>query len=411
MFILVDCNNFFVSCERIFNPKLENQPVIILSNNDGCVIARSNEAKSLGIEMGVAFFKIKDLVQKHSIFVFSSNYSLYGDISRRIMNNLREFSHAIEEYSIDEAFLDLSKFHNNINLEKYCIKIKAAIKRNIGVPVSIGIAKTKTLAKIANYIAKNHTSSNVFQIDFTNIEEVLAHFPIDKIWGIGKKISSKLNTEGVTNALDLRQLNSKALSINLQKIIYELREFPCFKLEDASLNKTILSSRSFYSATNNKDALKEALASYITKACEKLRLQEQLCKGFTIFLKTDKSANKSSYSSKNISYELPEAVDDTRIFIKYAYQCLEKIFQENLFYTKIGVMLFNLTKKSSSHNLLNHFFPSDNNEIMKAIDRINGRYGRNTIYLAAQGIKQEWTSKASLQSRNFTKISQLLEVK
>jgi DNA polymerase V len=416
MFALVDCNNFFASCERVFNPKLEGQPIIILSNNDGCVIARSNEAKTLGIAMGIPFYQIKHLVQMNNIYVFSSNYSLYGHMSHRVMSILRDFISEIEEYSIDEAFLDLASL-NNIDLEKYCMKIRAIIKRNTGIPVSIGIGKTKTLAKIANNIAKKNLETGVFQINNNNLDKILSTFPVKDIWGVGYKSTQKLNSFGIHSALQLRNANQRLFGqiFNLigQKIIYELRGLSCIPLSESQPKKNILSSSSFSEYITNQPSLNEALSSHIVKACEKLRVQKSLCKGFIIFLRTNKFKLSEKQYSNNITYEFAEPTDDTRRIIKHALQSLTRIYEEGLSYHKIGIMLNNLIPKNKIQSSFEEYKKVKTGSlVMKAIDNINSKYGKNTIYFATQNINKNWSAKSEMQSRKiFNSNFRFLEVK
>ena len=276
MIALADCNNFYASCERVFNPKLKNKPVIVLSNNDGCVIA-SNESKALGVKMGEPAFKIKDIIEKNKIYVFSTNFALYGDMSSRVMSILRDELPSIEIYSIDEAFMDLSSISNYSDIT---FKIKSKVSKSTGIPVSFGVAKTKTLAKIANYIAKKHTDSNVFIMHET--EKILKHFPLSEIWGIGKSHSKMLNQCGVKTAFDFINLDEKWVQKNMAitglKILRELKGEQCFLInEQPQRKKSICTSRTFPKDTGNLNFIQESISNYAARCAEKLRKQKELC--------------------------------------------------------------------------------------------------------------------------------------
>ncbi len=402
MFALVDCNNFFVSCERVFNPKLENQPIVILSNNDGCVIARSNEAKMLGIKMGAPYFEVKNIIQKYSIFVFSSNYKLYGNMSRRVFSNLKEFTQNLEEYSIDEAFLDLGGM-NNLDLASYGMKIRSIVKRNTGIPVSIGIGKTKTLAKIANFHAKQ--SSGVVLLK-ENDAELLKNTSLNQIWGIGKQHLIKLHSLGIQNAFGLQQINSnlsKSFDSHLLKTIYEIKGYSCKPIEQAIPPKNIISSRSFCKSTNSLDDIKLNLATYTAKACEKLRKYNSTANSITVFLR-----GKNYSSKKEINYGF-EATDDTRSITKLALNCLSLIYNEKDLYHKAGIILHNIEHKNSTKSTLkilsNH---SHRLKTMQAIDGINRKYKGKKIYIASEkSLFSRYPSKSEMKS---SALSSLIEV-
>jgi DNA polymerase V len=282
VYSLIDCNNFYVSCERVFNPKLEGKPVIVLSNNDGCVIARSNESKALGIGMGVPVFKCKDLIKKHKIQVYSSNYTLYADMSQRVMDTLAQFTSDVEVYSIDEAFLSLSEFMS-LNLTEYARDIRSTVKRWTGIPVSIGIGSTKTLAKVANKLSKrNPQYGGVFDItSHTQMNELLEQIRVEDIWGIGRQYTKLLNQNGIYTALQLKNASDtwirKHMSVSGLRTVWELRGISCIPLEEAPPSKkAIISSRSFGRPVESLEELKEAIASYISRASEKLRAQQSV---------------------------------------------------------------------------------------------------------------------------------------
>jgi len=402
MFALIDCNNFYVSCERVFNPKLENKPVVILSNNDGCVISRSEEAKKLGIGMGQPFFEIKKIIQKHSIFVFSSNYKLYGDMSSRVMATLRQIFNEIEEYSIDEAFIGLQSF-NNYNLDSLAIKSRQIVKRNTGIPVSIGIGQTKTLAKIASSYAKNE-SKGIYIIDKYNIDRVLKELPLSKIWGVGDSLSKKISALGINTGLDLKNISPKLIkelfNVTTQKVIYELRGFSCLHIEEASPTKAIIASRSFSKSISNLEEIMEALVNHTSRACEKLRFQNQLCGKITVFVKSKaviQNDNDKLYN--NITYEFNSLSDSNDTILRTAKNCLISIYKNNIAYNKLGIVLHGLKDKSRfiANNLTFEDKCSEN--VMCIIDKINAKYGKRSIYPASQGRNNsKWLSKSELAS-------------
>lgn len=292
IYALVDCNNFYASCERVFNPRLNNKPVIILSNNDGCIIARSNEAKALGIPMGAPFYQWKNFCKQHHIHVLSSNYELYGDMSGRVMTTFASICPNMEIYSIDEAFLVLDGFKWKNTLTEFAFEIKNRVLQWTGIPVSIGIGQTKTLAKIANKIAKTQTSTNVFEImDLTLQEQIMKHFPVEDIWGIGSRLAKRLHKMNIKTAQNLRDADPKAMriqfNVTMEKMISELRGISCLPLESFQPRKQIISSRSFGYAVTALKNLEEAISYYAATAALKLRKQRSLTQGISVFLHTN----------------------------------------------------------------------------------------------------------------------------
>ena len=296
IFALVDCNNFYASCERVFNPKLEGKPIVVLSNNDGCIIARSNEAKALGIPMGAPFFKYKQLINRNKVHVFSSNYTFYGDMSARVMTSLRSLVGEIEIYSIDEAFLDISSFAY-CDLEDTAKEIKTLIKQWTGIPVSIGIGSSKTLAKIANRQAKKDSLDNVFDIRNPDVKKsVLQELPVEEIWGISTRWGRRLRKIGIEKAQDLVEANpryvKKTISIVGERIHYELNGVSCIGIEEVKNKKNIISSKSFGKKVSQVQELEEAVSNYTARACEKLRLQNSRAQGLYVFLRTSPHIDK-----------------------------------------------------------------------------------------------------------------------
>lgn len=408
IFALVDCNNFYVSCERVFEPGLEGKPVVVLSNNDGCVIARSNEAKALGIKMGIPAFKCKDLFKKHSVYVYSSNYSLYGDISQRVMDTLTRFAPRIEIYSIDEAFLLLTGFTTS-NLTDYARYIKTTEKKWTGIPVSIGIGHTKTLAKVANEVAKKYPRyAGVLDVtDYPQLDELLDGVDVADVWGIGRKYTQFLNRYGIYTALQLKnapdQWVKKNLTIMGLRTVKELRGISCVSLEEIPApKKGIISSRSFGRAVETLPELKEAIADYVSRAAEKLRAQSSAASFIQVFLTTSRF-NGPQYSNSS-STRLPTPTAYTPELIHCAHKCLKKIFKPNYRYKKAGVMLTGIVPEDEIQ--LNVFgTPSSRDRwktLMKTVDRINTRWGSNTIQFAAPGIKRSWRMRQLRRSPRYT---------
>jgi len=409
IFALVDCNNFYVSCERVFNPSLLNKPVIVLSNNDGNVVARSNEAKKMGIPFGAPYFKLNELIKKHGIRVFSSNYTLYGDMSRRVMDTLERFTPEMEIYSIDEAFLSLKGIDHD--LTKYAIDIKSQIKQWTGIPVSIGIAPTKTLAKLASTIAKNDRSfKGVFSfINHTQINSLLDRIDVKEVWGIGEKYSKKLNKNGIYTALHLRDADDKWLSRELTimglRTAMELRGISCFKLEEIPPpKKGIVCSRSFGRPVENLDELKEALASHVSRGCKKLRDQKSAALIITVFLSTNRFKEEPQYSN-NGTYHLTDPSSYTPALIYQSCKILEKIYRGGYRYKKIGIAFSEIIEEADIQNPL-FALNQDNKErsrtLMHTIDTINKAMGKNTLHFASEGIKKTWKMKRSFLSKRYT---------
>jgi DNA polymerase V len=409
-FALVDCNNFFVSCERLFRPDLRRHPVVVLSNNDGCVISRSNEVKALGIKMGEPFFKIAHLVKQYNIAVFSSNFSLYLDISNRVTSTLETFTPYLENYSVDESFLDLSGMQN---VYDYGHKIKAITTRNTGIPVCVGIAPSKTLAKVANYGAKkNLVLGGVLSLDRED-ERIwlLQNTPLEEVWGIGRRYYEKLSHDlGLKTAYDLacqdHNYIKQKYNIVLAKIVQELNGISCFELEDTPKpQKQMMRSRTFGEKVIGIRPLYEILAQFTSTLGEKLRLEKQYTLTIGIFIKTNPFSKEDSQYSNSISYTFSKPVDDTITLLDTVKVLLKRIYKPYYKYYKAGVILDNLTKDPSYQTDL---FENDNFEIsekrkklMKVIDAINASKP-NTIFLAAQGVNTKSISSQKNLSPQYT---------
>lgn len=400
MFALVDCNNFYVSCERAFNPRIENKPVVILSNNDGCIISRSNEAKKIGIPMGAPFFQWEKFCKKNHVQVFSSNYELYGDMSQRVMMLLREFWDNIEIYSIDEAFL----FFQDVNEKEYLQHMQALrqkIKMCTGIPISIGIAPTKTLAKIANIIAKNQKLNVCSLCDVDTREYELTRFPIERIWGVGRKLSVRLKEFNLHTAKNLRDADSKWLrahfSVVLEKVIHELRGISCLSLESIQPRKQIISSRSFGKLVTELSEIEEAVSHYAAVASLKLRKQKSLTAGVYVYLETNMHVNHWT----TISFANP--TDNTSDLIGSVKKGAQHIFRKGSQYRKAGIILLDLQSNAiKQQDMFTDNANTKSESLTDIVDSINNTLGKNAIFYCAEGIKRTWQMKCSKRSPRYT---------
>jgi DNA polymerase V len=420
LYMLIDCNNFFVSCERVFRPDLRNKPVAVLSSNDGCVVARSNEVKKLGIPMGAPIFKYKEQVKKYNIILFSGNFQLYGDISRRVMDVLRSDSWNVEVYSIDEAFANL-RYQKIPDLEQYARKIREKILRYVGVPISVGIAPTKTLAKVAAQIAKKNDSLNgVFIMkDFDKIDQVLKNFEISDIWGIGYRFADRLRRQGIYTALDLKNTDERTvrqiLSVSGERVVLELRGISCSGVDSLpETRKSIICSRSFGKKVTELRDLKESVSHFASKAAEKLRKQKSYCNSIGVYLKIGKYNEEKYYTSEYEQAFLPTATNYTPDLIKYAVKCLERMYRPGVYYRKSGVTLGGIISKNYIQdnlfsNNLNDF--SHNEKEMSVVDLINKKFSGEKIKYASNGLTQHWRNRKNLMSPRYTtKWEELLGV-
>ncbi|MDX9848064.1 MAG: Y-family DNA polymerase [Tenuifilaceae bacterium] len=414
MYALVDCNNFYVSCERIFNPRLEGVPVVVLSNNDGCIISRSNEAKALGLKMGEPVFKRKDLIEQHNVRVFSSNYALYGDISHRVMNTLRNFSPMVEIYSIDEAFLDLSGI--SCDHTSYGQTIKKTIQKNIGMPIGVGIASTKSLAKIANRIAKKR--SGVFAIECENQRLwALANTPVEDIWGVGRRYAILLKKYGVNTALDFTNLSTdwirRHMTVQGHRLKEDLQGKSCIALETVMQpKKNIATTRAFGKKLSDIEAIKESVSTHATSCAAKLRRQKSVARFVTIFIHTDPFSDTQKYVSRSITVTLPEASNSDIIIAKAALAGLNEIFIPNLLYKKAGVIVSEIGPENViQQNLFESYNTEKLKSISKVTDIINVKFGKSTVKLAVQGSRREWKLKQEKLSPGYTtRWEDILEV-
>ena len=400
---LVDCNSFYVSCERLFNPKIRKKPVVVLSNNDGCIISRSNEAKALGIKMGEPYFKAKEIILKNNVQVFSSNYSLYGDLSRRVMRTLKRFNVDIEIYSIDEAFLDMTNFSDK-EVEEVGKEIRSTILQWTGIPTSIGIAQTKTLSKVANHIAKKKKTGVTSLIGLENIDPILEKVEINDVWGVGRQLTKFYNKNGIYNAKQLKNKSNTWIKKNSNvlgsRTAMELRGVPCIDLEKTpSKRKSCVVSRSFGKRVEKLQEMKEAVANYSLNASEKIRSESLNTKSITIFIRTSPFQSRFGYYSNSKTIDFPIATDNSIEIVKAAIEGLESIFKNGYRYQKAGIMLTGLSNSNEGENLFSSEKDKKIGNLMRSIDKTNYRYGRSTLSLASAGIRKRWNMKREYSSK------------
>ncbi len=399
---LIDCNSFYVSCERLFNPKIQKVPVVVLSNNDGCVISRSTEAKRIGIKMGEPYFKVKELVKRNNVQIFSSNYALYGDISRRVMKVLKGFSDKIEIYSIDEAFIDLTHVKNEL-AEEYGKKIRERVLKWTGIPTSVGISNTKTLSKVANHVAKKNKAGVVYLKD--NIDEVLKNFDISDVWGVGKQLSKLYLKNGIDNALKLKNISNswvkKSTNVLGAKTVMELRGIPCIQLDtEEAKRKSCCVSRSFGKKVESLEKLKESITTHCLNAAEKIRNDKQTTRSITVFIRTSPFDKNRKYYSNSLTVDLPIATNNSLELVKTAIEALKRIYKYGYFYQKAGVILSKLNEVGEKElNLLTPILEKKSQKLMKAMDLTNSKYGRNVISVAQAGINNSWKMRREHSSK------------
>lgn len=404
MYGLVDCNNFYASCERAFNPSLNGKPVVVLSNNDGCVIARSNEAKALGIKMGVPAYQIKDLVKQYDIAVFSSNYVLYGDMSGRVMSLLADMAPEIEVYSIDEAFLNLAGIKD---LQSLGANIVRKVSRGTGIPVSLGIAQTKTLAKMANKFAKKYPAYNRLCIIDTEEKRIkaLKLFEIGDVWGIGRRQAAKLEKQGVKTAFDFTQLSGSWVRKNMtvvgERTWKELRGISCIDMETAPpAKKQICTSRSFGKMVEDIDTMSEAIATHASTCAKKLRQQKSYAMSLMVFIHTNNFREDLPQYWKNTIVQFPIPTSDTLEIVEYALAGLKNIFMEGYQYKKAGVIITEITTNAQL-GLFDSVDRDKRERLMQVVDKINGNH-QHHVKLAIQGSGRDWKLKQEQLSRRYT---------
>ncbi len=410
-FGLIDCNNFYVSCERVFNPSLNNKPVVVLSNNDGCVIARSNEVKALGVPMGAPLFEWENLLNYHKTAIYSANFPLYADMSSRVMSTLKQLFEKVEIYSIDEAFILVpqNEIDKLIALGK---KIKKQIFNNTGIPVSVGFASTKTLAKLANKIGKK--TNSIFSFINSNekqTDDLLEKIPLTDIWGIGRQMSKKLLGFGISNAKDFKYLNSSFvksyLTVSGERTLKEISNIECFSINTHQNNKkSIASTRTFGNPVSSFNELRMAICSFVSLACEKLREQRCSALKVSVYIRTNYHSRDTGQYANITHTFLTMPSSSTRILTKYAIQSLRNIYKSGYKYKKAGVVLsgimpsrdlqFSLIDKKSI------FEEEKDKKIMMVMDKLTGKYGRRTLTLASEGKGYLWKGKQAKRSKSFT---------
>lgn len=418
MFALVDCNNFYASCERVFRPDLIGKPIVVLSNNDGCVIARSNEAKELGIPMGAPAYQYDNLFEQHNVQVFSANFALYGDISNRVMSILSEYSPEMEIYSIDECFIKLEGYEL-YNLQQYGEQMRKKVMKWTGIPISVGIAPTKTLSKLANRIAKKYPTQTAGCYIIDNKQKrlkALKWLKIEDVWGIGRQHSKLLKSNNITTAHDFTQLDDtwvrQHLTIVGLRLKHELQGIPTLELEEEQVRKSIATTRTFETLYTQLDELTERIITFVSVSAEKLRKQQSLCNMLTIFIGTNSYNKKNPQYNQNITIKLPYPTNSTIELSQFAKQALLQIFQQGYQYKKAGVILQNLTPENiQQYNI----FDNRNEQhipLMKTIDNINAQFGQQKVRLASQDTTRVWKMKQQNRSPRYTTdINEIITIK
>ena len=417
LFALVDVNNFYVSCERVFQPKLEEVPMVVLSNNDGCAVARSAEVKALGVKMGTPWFQMQDLAKKHGIQAYSSNYTLYGDMSNRVVQVLRSFTPHLEVYSIDESFLQietvLKPYQDTIELGQ---KIKQQVKDTTGLPVCVGIGASKTLAKLANHLAKKHKQfSGVCDVNAMNKEELyqwMSETEVGEVWGIGRQIAKKLKAQHIHSVFDLLQVSPQAMrqqfGVVMERLCYELRGVSCLRLEEVAPTKQqIIASRSFGKLVTSQAELAQSVATHAARAAEKLRSQDSVTGALTVFIQTNPFKQHEPQHHQSVTIPLSDATDNTLTLTNAALAGLQQIYQPNFRYKKAGVILNLISDKPTIQQSLFEDIESKGKSahLMKAMDQINTRFGNAVVRSAAAGTngsKQVWQMRSGNKSPNYT---------
>jgi len=415
---LCDCNNFFVSCERVFNPSLNGKPVVALSNNDGCIISRSEEAKKLGIKMGQPIYQVKELVEKYKVAVFSSNYYLYGDLSQRVMDTLKTFSPSVEIYSIDEAFINFQGFDFD-SLKEYGNSIVKTIKKNVGIPVSLGIAQTKTLAKVASKLCKKYPKLQGCCLMYRpeDITKVLNSFPIEDIWGVGRKYSKMLKNNNIHTAEQFRQLSPDwvrgKMSVVGLRTWKELHGEPCIPFGYIIPDKqSICVSRSFAKELTAIEPLTEALATFVSMAAEKLRKQNSLTRQMQIFIYTNRHRKDKAQHFEGKLITFPTSTNSTIEMVHYATRALKEIYQKEYGYKKAGVILYEISQDTGTQNILfDSIDRSKHTSLMLIMDKLNAQHGKNTVSVGTQGKSKIPAHQDHLSPRYTTHWDEIMVVK
>lgn len=409
MFALIDCNNFYASCERVFRPDLNGKPLVVLSNNDGCVIARSNEAKAIGVPMGAPAFQYEKMFQQHNVQVFSANFALYGDMSNRVMNILSDYTPEMEIYSIDECFLKLKGFERLYNLEAYGREMHQRVKKWTGIPISVGIAPTKALSKIANRIAKkfHDRTRGVYLIDSEEKRiNALKWLKIEDVWGIGRKHAARLKARNVRNAYEFTQLADawvrKHMSVVGLRLKHDLQGVPTLDLEAVQPKKNIAVTRSFETNYTEFDQLNERITTFASLCAERLRKQKSCCNSLMIFINTNRHRQDQPQYSRNLVIKLPFPTSSGPELASFASQGLKRIFRTGYAYKKAGVIVQDFTPEEVVQTTLFGGRNERHIPLMKAIDKMNQHYGQQKIRLGSQDVNRVWKMKQQQLSPKYT---------
>jgi DNA polymerase V len=410
---LIDCNNFYVSCERLFQPKLEGKPVVVLSNNDGCVVSRSQEVKDLGINMAVPWFQLKDIAKRHSIIALSSNYALYADISNRVMRLLSQFSPDQEIYSIDECFLDLTGMDGMTDLTSYAQAMRSTIKQCVGIPVCVGIAPSKTLAKLANHVAKKqkqyHSVCDFNAMTQHLLDNLLAKIDVGEVWGVGRRSTERLQQMRINTVLELKYSPAKRVraefGVVMERIVAELNGEACMELDNViPPRQQIICSRSFGVSVVALQDLEQAVIAYTTRAAEKLRQQYSLAGGIQVYIRTNPHKEKITQYQQSMLLPLFEPTDDTRMLCRAALSGLQQIYRSGYAYQKAGVMLTEIIAASAKPRTLFDDVAAQQKStaLMATLDRINHLMGSGTMQLLGEGVRKSWTMRRENVSLRYT---------
>lgn len=410
VFALVDCNNFYASCEKLFRPDLKHKPVVVLSNNDGCIVARSREAKALGIKMGVPVYQVQDLIRQHDITAFSSNYALYADLSSRVMSILETLAPRVEIYSIDEAFLDLTGVDHLLTLEDFGKQLRTTVYQWTGISVCVGMAPTKTLAKLANHAAKRYpTTGGVVDLtDPIRQRKLMALLPVDEVWGIGRRLSQRLKADGIQTVLDLANAPAKQIrrhySVVVERTVRELNGESCLALESiAPTKKQIICSRSFGTRITEFNPMREAVSEYTARAAEKLRQEQRCAKTLTLFMRTNRFNPTEPQYTPSLTMELHWPTDDTRDLLAAAMRLLKCAWRDGYRYMKAGVMLSDFYEPGTFQPSLFDEYRAHPKAgaLMSVLDSIN-HSGKGRVFFAAQGTHKDWKMKRERLSPCYT---------
>jgi DNA polymerase V len=405
---LVDCNNFYVSCERLFRPDLRTTPVVVLSNNDGCVVSRSNEAKAIGVRMGQPWFECKALAEEHGIVALSSNYVLYADLSNRVMSVLSTYSPRTEVYSIDECFVDLT---GTPKLRDVSYQMREQVMQWTGIPVCVGIGPTKTLAKLSNFVAKRHPrSKGVFNYnDLTEAQQtkLLSQITVDEVWGVGRKLTKRLDEHGIQTVQDLRLAHTPTLraefGVVIEKTQRELQGIACIDLQEVVPDKQqIISSRSFGSMVEDVDVLKDAMSTFVANACAKLRAQDSHASVIQVFLHTNRFRKDLPQYMPSLAIPMPMPTNDSLAVNKWACHLIDLMFKPEYQYKKAGVVLSEISPTSHIQGDLLALETENNSRLMTAIDQLNSRFGRGAVKISTQGAHKGWQMKQERKSPSYT---------